>query len=284
MLSPSLVASIKATSHEERDEQFRNALWRVLSSVEKLQLLIEVPGWFASHGAKDDDHLVRYWSIRAAGHQRRDCATYDAVQSLRADPSPLVSRRAAIWSFDDVPTAHPAAIAAFLSGCSWSDARFLPGLLDKLVGDGSPDWPRVQATLTAFFTAPHVERELRSHGPHNSFLVGPAVEALEYCKRLMLRFPYQLSTTLGVGLPLGFHSFELLRGWDAFPGRVLHTIVWAHPGPCVESTVMHTLRSQTLSDPKLVALRDELLKLDESWEFETNRWAAPAPEPESGGS
>ena len=262
--------------NQQRDEAFYHALWSSLSVTEKLQIISEAPSkTLIAIATRDNSEIVRYWAIRHAG-QDRNFATLSDMRRLRSDSSELVARRAAIWSYEDVVQGELAAIEAFISGATWLELDKLPAIIERLVKQDAPDWPRIHAILRTFFSAPEVEKALRGPGPHNDFSVNDAVSALEYLKSLMLRYPEVLSSTLGIGLPLGFHQFSLLYGWQDFPADLLAVIVWSNKGSYIDKTIYGPLRQRDLSDPKLIALRDHLAKNDDSTEFFSNRWATEA--------
>lgn len=278
MLSPSVIAQLCILGfNEQRDEAFFRALWTALSVTEKLQIIDEAPSSaIFSIATHDESEIVRYWAIRHAG-QDRGLATHTDMRRLCSDASVLVARRAAVWSYEDVVQGELAAVEAFLSGATWRELDKLPSIIEGLVTQNAPDWPRIHTILRTFLSAPEVTKEFGGQGPHNDFLIDYAVSALEYLKSLMLRHPEILVSTLGISLPIGFHHFSLLDGWHNFPPEILAAIVWSNKGPQTEKTVLEQLRQPDLKDPKLVALRDFLKEDENSRGHAWNRWASDTP-------
>lgn len=276
MLDEAVLAQLKTIGHYELDEALVAALWTSLDLGEKLQVIAHIPHQLVLEAAtRDESELVRYWSIRQAGHGRRSVVSPENFMRLRSDTSALVARRARVWSYDDIGTGCLPAVEAFLSGATWTEARLLPDALEQLVSSSPVDWKRLYAILHAFLQAPAVREALESAGPHNSLLVSPTQDALEFLKKLILASPGNVAPYLAMDMPMGFHDFSLLRGWQDFPVKILAHLVQYRQHPQIQEVLLQPLRAPSLTDPKLIELKQLLATEDDSWEFESNSWAAP---------
>jgi hypothetical protein len=277
MLDEAVLAQLKTIGYYELDEAFVAALWTSLDPSEKIQLITRIPHQLVLDAAsRDESEFVRYWSIRQAGHGRSAAIGAESFVRLRSDASKLVSRRAEVWSYDDIGTASLPAVEAFLSGATWTETRHLPKVIESLVSSSPVDWNRVSAILHAFLQATDVKEALESAGPHNAFLVSPTQDALEYLKKLILASPEHVATCCAMDMPMAFHSFSLLEGWQAFPAKILAHIAQYRRHPKIHEVLLQPLRATSLTDPKLIELKELLASEDDSWEFENNSWATPA--------
>lgn len=282
MIAPSVASQLcQQVGDEFWDPDFVSGLWASLDVPEKLQLLTDLQeqngalgSHFAEHATHDPDPVVRYWAIRRAGYQRRASVRLETMQRLQSDPSSLVSRRAIVWSYGDVAVAGYSVAAAYLSGANWTETPEVQQLVEDLATKPEPDWPRIEHILKCFLAAPAVDAEYRSRGPHNAFLVMRVGPSLERLKLLMLRYPEQLGHVLGVGLPVRFHSFDLLEGWETFPKKVLAEIAaYRRTTEPFRSVVLRTLEERRPDDAALQGLYDHLRMTDQSHEWELNRGA-----------
>ena len=271
MLPQSVIQDLRATQTVALQSQLPPLLWPALSTAEKMQLLDEVGSrTIVELAISDEQAIIRYWAIRRAGHHRRWPLDREQFVKLRLDASELVASRAGVWSYEDVDAAELGAVDSFLCGADWKELPDLAKVVQRLSQCQDPPWKKLEIILIAFFCAPGVDIELRGKGPHHGLVAHEAAKALEYIKSFAIEHDERLGANLALALPIRFHSFDLLDGWERFPIKFLSTLVVARNDVRITDRVTGSLSNLASLRSDYNELRREISEHDDRWEFEEN--------------